>query len=94
LSGTVQELTSGSGYRVESVGVPEALETELRAKARSFAANNGCLSVLFGTREEANLAVDSLRSAGCEIESLGRSRSTLEEVFMKTVDSHQEAAVQ
>jgi ABC-2 type transport system ATP-binding protein len=86
LTGTVEELTSGSGYRVESVGVPEILETELRAKARSFAANNGSLSLLFGTREEANRAVDLLRSNACEIESLGRSRSTLEEVFMKTVD--------
>ncbi len=79
-------MTSGSGYRVESAGVPETLETELRAKARSFAANNGSLSLLFGTREEANRAVDSLRANGCEIESFGRSRSTLEEVFMKTVE--------
>jgi len=87
LTGTVQELTSGSGYRVESVGVPEALETELRTKAKSFAATNGCLSLLFGSREEANQAVDLLRGNGCEIESLGPSRSTLEEVFMKTVEA-------
>jgi ABC-2 type transport system ATP-binding protein len=88
LTGTVQELTSGSGYRVESVSVPETIETQLRAKAKSFAANNGSLSLLFGTREEANQAVDLLRGGGCEIESLGRSRSTLEEVFMKTVEAH------
>ncbi|HWE48659.1 MAG TPA: ABC transporter ATP-binding protein [Bryobacteraceae bacterium] len=92
LTGTVQELTSGSGYRVESIGVPEALETELRGKARSFASADGTLSLLFGTREDANLAVDVLRSNGCEIESFGRSRSTLEEVFMKTVDPGPAAA--
>jgi ABC-2 type transport system ATP-binding protein len=86
LSGTVQELTRGSGYKVEGLHVPEALESDLRARARSFASNNGSLHLVFGTREEANQAVDLLRSTGCEIESLGRTRSTLEEVFMKTVD--------
>jgi ABC-2 type transport system ATP-binding protein len=86
LTGTVQELTNGSGYRVEGLHVPERLETELRAGARSFAAANGSLQLLFGTREEANHAVDLLRSTGCELESFARSRSTLEEVFMKTVD--------
>ncbi len=87
LTGTVQELTSGSGYRLESASVPEPLETELRAKAKSFAASDGNLSLLFDTREEANRAIDQLRSAGCEIEALGQSRSTLEEVFMKTVQT-------
>jgi hypothetical protein len=42
--------------------------------------------LLFANRGDANQAVDLLRSSGCEIESLGRTRSTLEEVFMKTVD--------
>jgi ABC-2 type transport system ATP-binding protein len=91
LTGTVQELTSGSGYHLEGLHVPEALEKELRARARSFAANNGSLQLLFATREEANSAVDLLRSTGCEIESLGRTRSTLEEVFMKTVDTQEKA---
>lgn len=86
LTGTVEELTSGSGYRIEGLLVPESLETELRACARSFSSNNGTLQLLFATREEANQAVDLLRSNGCEIESLGRTKSTLEEVFMKTVD--------
>lgn len=87
LTGTVAELTSGSGYRIECPAVPEQLETELRAHAKSYASNNGALSLLFASREEANRAIDSLRAAGCEIESLGQSRSTLEEVFMKTVQN-------
>jgi ABC-2 type transport system ATP-binding protein len=87
LTGTVQELTSGSGYRVEGLHVPEALETELRQKARSVAANNGSLQLMFGTREEANQAVDLLRSNGCEIEALARTKSTLEEVFIRTVET-------
>jgi ABC-2 type transport system ATP-binding protein len=86
LSGTVEELTSGSGYRVEGLRVPEGLESELRARARSAGASNGSLQLLFATREEANQAVDLLRANGCEIESMGRSRSTLEDVFIKTVE--------
>jgi ABC-2 type transport system ATP-binding protein len=86
LTGTVEELTSGSGYRVESMHVPETLQTELRGKARTAAANNGSLQLMFATRGDANEAVDLLRANGCEIESLGRTKSTLEEVFMKTVD--------
>jgi ABC-2 type transport system ATP-binding protein len=88
LSGKVEELTSGSGYKVEGIAVPERLETELRAKAKSVAAQNGSgsLTLLYATREEANQAVDQLRAGGCEVESLARSRSTLEEVFIRTVE--------
>ncbi len=86
LSGTVEQLTSGSGYRVEGLNVPERLESELRTRARSAGASNGSLQLLFATREEANQAVDLLRANGCEIEAMSRSRSTLEEVFIKTVE--------
>ena len=86
LSGTVASLTSGSGYKVEALGVPESLETELRSRARSFRSVEGTLELLFASREEANWAVDRLRASHCELESLARTRSTLEDVFMKTVD--------
>jgi ABC-2 type transport system ATP-binding protein len=90
LAGTVRELTQGSGYRVESAGVPEQLQTELRGSARSVHAVDGTVQLLYSTREEANRAVDLLRANRCEIESLARSRSTLEEVFMKTVEGGRE----
>ena len=86
LSGSVEELTSGSGYRVESEHVPERLEAELRSRSRSAAANNGSLQLTFATREQANEAIDLLRSHQCSIESMQRTRSTLEEVFMRTVE--------
>ena len=89
LSGTVQELTQGSGYRVESEHVPEQLQTELRVAARATTSVNGSLQLLYATREEANRAVDLLRANRCEIELLGRTKSTLEEVFMKTVEGDQ-----
>jgi len=85
LAGTVHELTQGSGYRVESVHVPEGLQTELRGTARSADSINGTLQLHYTTREEANRAVDLLRANQCEIESVARTKSTLEEVFMKTV---------
>jgi ABC-2 type transport system ATP-binding protein len=86
LSGTVLELTSGSGYRLELASAPEALETELRSRARTASAVNGTLNLLFSTRDEANKALDLARANQCEVETFGRTRSTLEEVFMKTVE--------
>jgi ABC-2 type transport system ATP-binding protein len=86
LTGTVEELTQGSGYRVEGLNVPERIHSELAAQARSAASANGTLQLMFASREEANSALDLLRANGCEIESLARTRSTLEEVFMKTVE--------
>jgi ABC-2 type transport system ATP-binding protein len=86
LKGTVQELTSGSGYRVEALCVPEGVRAVLEAKARHAAAIDGTLQLLFETREQANQAVDLLRTNQCEIESLTRTRSTLEDVFMKTIE--------
>lgn len=91
LSGTVLELTSGSGYRLELAGVPENLESELRTRARNAAQNNGTLQLVFPTREEANRALDLARSHQCEVETFGRTRSTLEEVFMKTVEDRTHA---
>jgi ABC-2 type transport system ATP-binding protein len=96
LAGSVLDLTSGSGYRVHAEvnaeAVPEALEAELRSFARSVKREGTSLHLLFATREEANRAVDLLRARHCVIEALARTRSTLEEVFMKTVDPDGKAA--
>jgi ABC-2 type transport system ATP-binding protein len=86
VQGSVHELTAGSGYNVEAENVPEPVETELRGRARGVAARNGSLRMTFATREDANAAVDLLRSAKCEIENLSRTSSTLEDVFVKTVE--------
>ena len=85
LAGTVEELTSGSGYKVEALAVPEQLATELKAKARGFTVVDGTAHLLFANREDANQAVDLLRANHCELEALARTKSTLEDVFMKTV---------
>ena len=86
LEGKVKDLTAGSGYRVEAEQVPELLEQELRSKARAVAQRNGNLEFLFSSREEANQAVDRLRAEHCAIETMARTTSTLEEVFVRTVN--------
>jgi hypothetical protein len=64
------------------------LTTELRARAKGIAANNGTVQFLFGSREDANLAIDLLRAQSCEIESLTRATSSLEEVFIRTIEGN------
>lgn len=86
LEGRIRDLTAGSGYRVEAEQVPERLVDELRPGATAVAANNGFVEFLFPGRDEANRAVDLLRREQCAIESVTRTKSTLEEVFVRTVN--------
>jgi ABC-2 type transport system ATP-binding protein len=86
LQGSVQELTAGSGYRIEAEQVPDNLASELHTSAKRIAHTDGTFEVLFENREAANRAVDLLRAQQCPIEKFGRVNSTLEDVFMRTVD--------
>jgi ABC-2 type transport system ATP-binding protein len=86
LAGSVKELTSTGGYRVEAEHVPERLASELATKAKKVTANNGSMSFIFATRDSANHALDSLRLENCTVDLLTRS-STLEEVFIQTVEA-------
>jgi ABC-2 type transport system ATP-binding protein len=85
LEGKVKDLTAGSGYRVEAERVPERLQETLRAKATAVAERNGNVEFLFGSRDEANQALDLLRSEHCAIEAVARATSTLEDIFVKVV---------
>ena len=85
LEGKVKDLTAGSGYRVEAAGVPEQLQNALRAQARTVAQRDGNVEFVFASRAEANDAVDLLRSQHCEIETVVRASSTLEEIFVKVI---------
>jgi ABC-2 type transport system ATP-binding protein len=86
LVGSVKDLTAGSGYKLVATGAGERLIDALRATAASVAAQNGSAEFLFATRELANAAIDLLRAEQCVIENLSVSSSTLEEVFVRTVD--------
>jgi ABC-2 type transport system ATP-binding protein len=86
LQGTVKDLTSGRGYRLAVAAVPDRLAEELRLRAAGASIRDGVSEYHFGTREQANSALDLLRAEHCEIEALVPTTSTLEEVFLKTVD--------
>lgn len=87
LEGAVSDLTAGSGYKVEAEQVPENLAAELHSGAKALSHSNGSFQVLFDNRDAANRALDLLRAQQCPIEKFGRVNSTLEEVFIRTVDA-------
>jgi ABC-2 type transport system ATP-binding protein len=86
LSGKMQDLTAGKGYRLTVAQPPEALTDELRGRATSMAVRDGMVDFQFPSRELVNGAVDLLRAQHCEIEALAPTTSTLEEVFVRTVE--------
>jgi ABC-2 type transport system ATP-binding protein len=83
LSGAVKELTAAKGYRVTAAHVPSAVRDRLRGEA----AHDSISTFRFDTREDVNQAIDTLRSAGAEIEAVAPSSNTLEEVFLRTVQA-------
>jgi len=87
LAGRMEDLTAGKGYRLTVPKPSDALAEALRGRAASVAARDGLLDFQFATREAANDAVDLLRAQRCEIEALAPTTSTLEEVFVRTVEN-------
>lgn len=91
LEGKLNDLTRGSGYLLAAAGVQESVRTTLEQRAATVAANNGLLELRFRELDEANEAIDFLRASGARIERLDRSRSTLEDVFIRTVEDAEKA---
>ncbi len=85
LSGTMSELTAGKGYRLTVAKPPDNLVDELRARATSLSARDGLVDLQFASRESVNEALDLARAQHCDIEALIPTTSTLEEVFVRTV---------
>jgi ABC-type multidrug transport system ATPase subunit len=87
LAGKMQDLRAGKGYRLTiAAQAPESLLDELRSKAVSGASRDGLVDFQFATREQVNEAVDLVRAQRCDIEALTPTTSTLEEVFVRTVE--------
>ncbi len=86
LEGEVKALTAGKGYKLTAAEVPERLRARLETQATAVAARNGLVDFQFPARDEANAALDLLRAEGCEIEALSATTSTLEDVFVRTVE--------
>ncbi|HTW63107.1 MAG TPA: ABC transporter ATP-binding protein [Bryobacteraceae bacterium] len=87
LTGKTQELTAGKGYRLTATRPSDALTSELGAKATSTVVRDGLVDFQFPSRDLVNSALDLLRAQHCEIESLVPTTSTLEEVFVRTVEA-------
>lgn len=81
LSGRVKDLTATKGFRIVARGVPEALQTELAGTREGES-----VTIRVPALEDANAAVDKLRAAQCLVESLVQTSSTLEEVFVRTIN--------
>jgi ABC-2 type transport system ATP-binding protein len=86
LQGKMHELTAGKGYRLSVAQAPDNLVNELRSKAASMIAKDGLVDFQFATRELVNEALDLVRTQHCEVEALVPTTSTLEEVFVRTVE--------
>lgn len=86
LQGMMKDLTAGKGYRVRAAAGSANLIETLRERAVSLAANDGRVEAQFASIEAANEAIDLLRAARVIVESVTPTTSTLEEVFMKTVE--------
>ena len=86
LIGDVADLTRGQGYRLTAGAMPEGVQNEIARQALQAVTRNGFVDFQFATREQANLALDLLRANRVEVESLVRTTSTLEEVFVRTVN--------
>ena len=85
LAGNVRELTAGRGYRVTADTVPDNLAARLAQKAATGVVNNGHFEAQYLTQEDANEAIDLIRSERCHIESMIPTTSTLEDVFVNAV---------
>ncbi len=89
LQGRLADLTHGGGYLLTAGGVQESVRDKLQQQAASAAERNGFLEFRFAQLDAANEAIDLLRASGARIESLEHSRSTLEDVFIRTVERAQ-----
>ncbi len=85
LTGRVDELTKGKGYRLTAIEVPDLLRDELGKISTLTTTRNGFVDFTFPDREQVNVAVDILRAGRCAIESIVPTTNTLEEVFVKAV---------
>ncbi|MBL8216438.1 MAG: ABC transporter ATP-binding protein [Bryobacterales bacterium] len=87
LQGKVRELTAGKGYRLQVTGtLQEGLRQQVVAMAGAVVEEDGHTALQFVDRAAANAAIDALRAAQVEIDALTPTTSTLEDVFIRSVN--------
>lgn len=85
LSGAVKDLTVGKGFKLTAVRVPDPVRAQLNESATAVWSSDGVVGFQFADRAAVNRAIDLLRAATCEIQSLEPAASTLEDVFVRTI---------
>jgi ABC-2 type transport system ATP-binding protein len=87
LQGEVARLTRGGGYRLTAQNVSAALRDELARRFGDLSVpREGTVEMQLHTREDVNAAIDLVRAQRAEVESVVPTRSTLEQVFIDTVE--------
>jgi len=86
LQGAVKNLTAGRGYRLKCDAISDNLREALRACGGAEAASQTGYEASFPSRESVNEAIDLLRAEKVAVESVTPTTSTLEDVFIQTVE--------
>ena len=84
VEGKISNLLAGRGYRVTASDVPEEALAEIKQSGASILPAAEGITIQVTTREQANSAIDKIRAAGGEIESMAASTGSLEDLFMQT----------
>jgi ABC-2 type transport system ATP-binding protein len=87
LEGKVSSLVAGLGFRVCASGVPEGALLEIKALGASIVSSSEGIEVHASSREQANVVIDRIRAAGALIESVAASNTSLEDVFIRTLQT-------
>ncbi|HSU58812.1 MAG TPA: ABC transporter ATP-binding protein [Bryobacteraceae bacterium] len=87
LEGKVSSLIAGRGFRVCASGVPEEALAEIKVLGAAVLPAPDGVEIQAVTREQANLAIDRIRAAGGMIDSVAASSSSLEDVFIRTLQT-------
>ena len=87
LEGKISLLTAEGGYTVIASPVPQEAAAKLAHLGAALSPHASGVEIRSASRENANLCIDILRSAGSEIESVRSSASSLEDVFIRVTSA-------
>ena len=86
----ITQAIENSQRAINVISTAEGALNELRNKTASIASNNGMAHLHFSDGDALNEGIDILRKHGSRIEEVRRQRSTLEDVFMRTIEESKE----
>jgi len=91
LEGKMSTLLATRGYRVVASDVPEQTLSAMRRDGASIIPLDDQIEIRVADRSDANLAIDKIRQAGGQIDSVSASVSTLEDLFIRTTEPERAA---